>query len=114
LVKKIAVVCLFLVPAIFLTACIEMGGELTPDMINSPPPDEDGGTPTASAGEVVYDQRCAGCHSLGGYDTSGSPNLSGNAAGVDAEYPNPGAAGHKGVTLSATQITDLKTFIASI
>jgi len=68
-------------------------------------------TPTPTTGQGVYDANCAGCHRLGTYDTSGSaPNLSGDGSRMEEEY-TAGTSGHKGVTLSATEISNLKTFL---
>jgi mono/diheme cytochrome c family protein len=66
-------------------------------------------TPTPTAGQQIYDQKCAGCHSLGTYDTSGSPDLSGKGSLVSGKFN--GGANHHGVTLSATDITNVTTFI---
>jgi mono/diheme cytochrome c family protein len=64
-----------------------------------------------SDGATVYDTNCARCHRLGTYDTSGSaPDLLGKSATV-ASYYTAGVSGHKGITLSGTQLTDLKTFV---
>jgi hypothetical protein len=52
------------------------------------------------------------CHVLGTFDPDGTaPDLSGNSAGVDSKYPVPDVAGHQGITLSATEITDVKVFV---
>jgi mono/diheme cytochrome c family protein len=66
---------------------------------------------TTGGGKAVYDQNCASCHRLGTYDTSGSaPNLLGKGSSIDSYY-KAGVSGHKGITLSSTNITELKTFI---
>lgn len=65
----------------------------------------------ASNGATVYNSNCAGCHKLGTVDTSGSaPNLLGKGSSVDSYY-KAGVSGHKGVTLTATNITALKAYI---
>lgn len=70
-------------------------------------------TPTPTTGKAVYDANCAGCHRLGTYDASGSaPNLSGDGSDVDEEY-TAGVRGHQGITLTAEQISNLKTFLNS-
>ncbi len=70
-------------------------------------------TPTPSTGQQIYDSKCASCHSLGTYDATGSaPNLSGAGSLVDSKY-TAGVSGHKGITLSATDISNLKTFLNS-
>jgi len=69
--------------------------------------------PTPTTGQGVYDADCASCHRLGTYDTSGSaPNLSGDGSLVSGKY-TAGVSGHKGVTLTATEISNLKTFLNS-
>ena len=69
--------------------------------------------PAPTTGQGTYDANCASCHRLGTYDTSGSaPNLSGDGSEVDDEY-RAGVSGHKGITLSATEISNLKTFLNS-
>ena len=70
-------------------------------------------TPTPTTGQQVYDNNCASCHRLGTYDTSGSaPNLSGDGSLVPGKY-TAGVSGHKGITLSATDISNLQTFLNS-
>jgi mono/diheme cytochrome c family protein len=62
-------------------------------------------------GASVYSSNCAGCHRLGTVDTSGSaPNLLGKGSAVDSYYKS-GVSGHKGVTLTSTNITELKAYI---
>lgn len=62
-------------------------------------------------GASVYTSNCASCHRLGTVDTSGSaPNLLGKGSSVDSYY-KAGVAGHKGVTLTATNITELKAYL---
>jgi len=60
----------------------------------------------------VYSALCAGCHSLGTVDplVGTGPNLSGKGGLVGGKFPVPGAAGHRGLTLSAEQITALGTY----
>ena len=73
-------------------------------------------TPTTPAsaplpGKAVYDGSCAGCHSLGSYDGAGLPNLSSKSTLVNGKFPTAGVAGHNGITLSATQRTDVAAFL---
>lgn len=68
-------------------------------------------TPTPLPGKVVYDNNCSGCHRLGTYDTAGSaPNLAGSGSKVSSKF-TAGVSGHKSITLSATQITDVMQFL---
>lgn len=67
--------------------------------------------PAPLPGKAVYDGFCAGCHSLGSYDAAGSPNLSSKGALVNGKFPTAGVAGHKGITLSVTQRTDVSAFL---
>lgn len=67
--------------------------------------------PTVDPGKTVYDTQCSGCHRLGSYDASGSaPNLSGAGSKIGSKY-TAGVSGHKGKTLTATEIANLKTFV---
>ncbi len=67
--------------------------------------------PTVDPGKTVYDTQCSGCHRLGSYDTSGSaPNLSGAGSKISGKY-TAGVSGHKGKTLTSTEIANLKTFV---
>jgi hypothetical protein len=78
----------------------------TPTITPTPTP-----TPTPTTGQAVYDSNCAGCHRLGTYDTTGSaPNLYGDGSKVSEKY-KAGVSGHKGITLSSTQISNLVTFL---
>jgi len=61
----------------------------------------------ALTGQQIYDQQCSGCHSLGTYDTSGSPNLLGDGSLVAGKF----ASSHKGITLTSTDITNVAAFI---
>jgi mono/diheme cytochrome c family protein len=75
---------------------------------SSPPPTP---TPTPTTGQAVYDTNCASCHRLGTYDTSGSaPNLSGYGSDVSQKY-TAGVRGHSGITMTATEISSLSTFL---
>ncbi|MRR37547.1 c-type cytochrome, partial [bacterium] len=68
-------------------------------------------TPTPTTGKAVYDANCKGCHRLGTYDPSGSaPNLSGDGSALSGEY-TAGVRGHQGITLSSTEISNLRTFL---
>lgn len=70
-------------------------------------------TPAPTGGQAVYDANCAGCHRLGTYDASGSaPNLLGDGSELSGEY-RAGERGHQGITLSASQISDLRAFLDS-
>ena len=67
--------------------------------------------PTVDPGKTVYDSKCAGCHRVGTYDASGSaPNLSKAGTKVDGKY-TAGVSGHKSITLTATEIANIKTFL---
>uniref|UniRef100_UPI0037870B45 Lipoprotein cytochrome c n=1 Tax=Geobacter sulfurreducens (strain ATCC 51573 / DSM 12127 / PCA) TaxID=243231 RepID=UPI0037870B45 len=62
-------------------------------------------------GKTVYDSRCASCHRLGTYDASGSaPNLSRAGTKIDGKF-TAGVSGHKGITLTAADLANLKTFV---
>jgi len=77
---------------------------------SSPPPSPTP-TPTPTTGQGVYDTNCASCHRLGTYDTSGTaPNLSGYGSDVSEKY-TAGVSGHKGITMTATEISNLSTFL---
>jgi len=65
--------------------------------------------PASSPGQAIYDVSCAGCHSLGTYDASGSPNLLGRGSTVAGKF----GSAHYGITLSATDISNVATFINS-
>ncbi|SNB44825.1 hypothetical protein [Geobacter sp. DSM 9736] len=80
----------------------------TPDAPTSPAPAA--GTPqpaTSTNGKNLYDGRCAGCHKLGSYDAAGSPELAGKGSAVTTKL----AASHMGITLAATDVADIRTFI---
>jgi mono/diheme cytochrome c family protein len=64
----------------------------------------------ALTGQQVYDQYCAGCHKLGTYDTSGTPDLLGKGSLVSSKY-TAGQSGHKGITLSSSDITNVAAFL---
>jgi mono/diheme cytochrome c family protein len=80
---------------------------------SEPPP---GGN--VAAGQTVYVGNCQGCHSVGTFDTTAEvgPDLTGDSALVTARFqagqPGIGAL-HGGITLDATQITNLVAFIDS-
>ncbi len=66
---------------------------------------------SSMSGRSIYDGNCAGCHSLGTYDGTGSaPDLSGKGSMLDTRF-SAGVAGHQGITLSAQQIMDVKGFL---
>ncbi len=67
-----------------------------------------GSTADLVAGQTLYDNRCATCHSLGTYDTTGAANLSGKAGQFEATL----AAGHVGITLTPTERANLAAFAA--
>jgi mono/diheme cytochrome c family protein len=67
-------------------------------------------SPAPSTGQTVYDGKCAGCHSLGTYDSTGNPDLSGKGSAVGSKYA-AGVSGHKGITLSATDISNVQAFL---
>lgn len=69
------------------------------------------GTNTAS-GQSLYDSKCAICHSLGSYDPSGSPNLSGKGSSMNSKF-TASVASHQGYVLTANEISALTTFINS-
>jgi hypothetical protein len=63
------------------------------------------------SGKTIYDGNCAGCHSLGIYDTNGSPNLGVTTlSAINARFG--GGASHNGNTMTATQITDMFNFVS--
>jgi|GEM_PF-3727144 len=59
-----------------------------------------GSTDDLVAGQTLYDNRCAACHSLGTYDTTGAANLSGKAGQFEATL----APGQVGITLTAQSV----------
>ncbi|MRR57121.1 MAG: hypothetical protein EG824_02750 [Deltaproteobacteria bacterium] len=59
--------------------------------------------------KTIYDANCAGCHSLGIYDPSGSPDL-GTMTLANFNAAFGGGATHNGQTLTATEITNMVTF----
>lgn len=59
--------------------------------------------------KTIYDTNCAGCHSLGIYDTTGSPDL-GTMTLANFNAAFGGGANHNGQTLTATEITNMVTF----
>ena len=65
-------------------------------------------TPAPLPGKAIYDNECAGCHRLGTYDASGSPNLSGLSAAVSGMI----SGGHMGISLTTAEIADLQNFIS--
>ncbi|MDD2897244.1 MAG: DUF5666 domain-containing protein [Desulfuromonadaceae bacterium] len=61
-----------------------------------------------STGRQIYDSLCSNCHMMGGYDPSGSaPNLIGKGGAVADKF----AIGHKGLSITATQRTELALFL---
>jgi hypothetical protein len=79
----------------------------TPTPVPTPTPTP-APAPSATAGQVVFNANCSGCHSMTGTSVM---NLTGKSALVSSKFPTPGASGHNGRTLSATQIADLKAFL---
>ena len=79
--------------------------------VNSPP---DTVTITAEpmTAEMVYTNRCAGCHRLGTFDTTGAPDLSKKGLKVQGKFrdslgnPIP----HNGQSLTDNEILDLSVF----
>jgi cytochrome c5 len=69
-----------------------------PDPTQDPEPGQ-GPDPVPVDGQSVYDANCAGCHSLGSYDTSGSPELAGKGSVVNGKI----GGGHMGVSLSGDE-----------
>jgi mono/diheme cytochrome c family protein len=68
---------------------------------------------TAVNAASVYAGKCAGCHSLGIVDTTtgSGPNLSGKGGLVNGKYPSPGVVSHHGVSLTATEITAMISYL---
>jgi hypothetical protein len=59
-------------------------------------------------GRELYEAHCAGCHSLGSYDSTGfAPDLSGKWGLLASKL----AGGHNGVSLNPQQLTGLATFV---
>lgn len=66
---------------------------------------------SALLGKTIYDGPCAGCHSLGIYDTTGAPNLGVTTlAAINTRFS--GGATHNGQTMNATQITNMFDFVS--
>jgi mono/diheme cytochrome c family protein len=59
--------------------CTVCHSSSTPSPTPTPTP-----TPTPNPGQALYDSKCGGCHSLGTYDTTGSPNLLGRGSALPA------------------------------
>jgi hypothetical protein len=81
---------------------VNSSGALTP----APVP-----VPVAAAG--YYDAKCAPCHSLGNHDLTfagGAPDLA-LMGGEVPGYFAAGEPGHKGITLTAQEIHDLKILL---
>jgi hypothetical protein len=67
--------------------------------------------PAAASGE--YNTKCASCHALGGYDpssTGGAPDLALKGGEIAGKF-TAGVAGHNNITLSASEISDLKVLL---
>lgn len=65
----------------------------------------------AVAGQTVYVERCASCHSLGSFDASGSAgNLHGRAGSIIANLASYSSA-MRGITLTAQEVADIKAFV---
>ena len=81
----------------------------TPQVISCDTCHSSSPAPTPTTGQGIYDTKCASCHKLSTYDTSGSTDLY-QSTRIDS-YFTPGSAGHQGFTLSATDISNLKAFL---
>jgi predicted CxxxxCH...CXXCH cytochrome family protein len=64
-------------------------------------------SPPPATGQSLYDSKCAGCHSVNGYDATGSPDLAGKGSLIATRL----ATAHNGQTLDATQRTLVATFL---
>ena len=64
-------------------------------------------TPVPVDGQALYDNNCAGCHAVNGYDASGAPDLAGAGDLIAGKL----AAGHKGFVLSADEELALADFL---
>lgn len=68
----------------------------------------------SSAGQQIYDARCASCHSAGSYDPAGfAPDLAGRGSALvtDLSTISPVMAG---MHLTAQEMLDLATFLNSL
>jgi predicted CxxxxCH...CXXCH cytochrome family protein len=61
----------------------------------------------APNGEAIYNAQCQGCHSINGYDASGSPDLAGIGNLIAAKF----ATSHNGNTLSGAEQTAVAGFL---
>lgn len=80
----------------------------TPDPDPTPVPDPTP-DPTPANGQALYDNQCAGCHSLGDYDTQGSPELSGSGPILTAKIN----AGHRGVVLTSGEVSAVTVWVVN-
>jgi len=65
--------------------------------------------PVPAQAAPLYAARCAGCHALGSFDmvSDGAPDISLKGGVLEAAF----AAEHKGVTLTAAELRDLKVML---
>ena len=100
------------VNGILVAGKIEIDGDhgfpVTPVTPVTPPAPTQPPVTPALPGKAVYDSNCAGCHTLGTYDSTGSaPNLSGKGSVVSSKI----IGGHKGISLSSQLLTTLAAFV---
>jgi hypothetical protein len=70
-------------------------------------------SPVPDAAIEEYSAKCASCHTLGSYNPdnlSGAPDLALKGGEIGGKF-TAGAAGHEGIALSATEISDLKILL---
>jgi len=62
----------------------------------------------ARTGQTIYDNDCAGCHKVNGYDASGSaPDIAGNGSGATLKLNS----GHNGINLMAEELVNLSAWL---
>lgn len=92
--------------------CLFIGIVGCPPMETPPTGDGNGdGQTDLEAGQAVYTESCALCHSLGAFDTEGfAGDLQGQSAAITIEFVNAHIAPTE---LTQPQVDNLQLFVAS-